>query len=141
MCLFKSLTKTIVQNLYTMYTKIIQSTRFVCILYTKIVQIKILFVNEYTRNVTQILIYIKIYTQTAQNLYKGKLKRAWNLRCMFFVHTQMHKLYKMDTNLNWTMWLLIYIFCVYKNSTFFTFQVLALETTPSSILFSYSKKY
>ena len=33
------------------------------------------------------------------------------------------------------MRMLIYVFCLYKTSTFFTFQIFVSITTPSSVLF------
>ena len=70
-----------------MYTKIIQNTKFVCILYKKIEQIYILYDKGCTKYVHKIPSYI----QKLYKLYKTgtnfKLKTVWNLKCMFFVHT------------------------------------------------------
>ena len=34
-----------------------------------------------------------------------------------------------------SMWLPMYVFCIYKNPTSFTFRIFTLTTAPSSILF------
>ena len=70
-----------------MHAKIIQSNKFVYILYTKIVQIKILYDNECTSNTHQIPTCIYKVHKLYKTCTKFSLKTAWNLKCMFFVHT------------------------------------------------------
>ena len=83
------LTKTFVQNLYKMYRKIIQNTKFAYILYTKIVQIKILYDNYciYKKCTSHFYIYLyKKCTNCTQLVQKFRPKMAWTWN-MFFVHT------------------------------------------------------
>ena len=65
------------QKLYKMYIKTIKNTKSEYILYTKIIQIKTLHDNECAQNVL-----------TVQTCTKFRLKMAWNLKYMFFVHTK-----------------------------------------------------
>ena len=68
-------------------TKITQNTKFVYILYTKIVQIKILYDNECTKNVHHISTYIQKMYKLYKTCTKFRPKTAWNLKCIFLVHT------------------------------------------------------
>ena len=56
-------------------------------MYTKIVQIKILYDNECTKNVHHISTYIQKMYKLYKTCTKFRPKTAWNLKCMFFVHT------------------------------------------------------
>ena len=79
-------TKKSVQKLCKMYTKIIQSTKFVYILYTEIAQIKLFYDNECTKNVHQIATYIQKMYKLYKICKKFRLKTARNWKCMFSVH-------------------------------------------------------
>ena len=59
-----------------MYTKIIQSTKFVYIFYTKIGKIKILYNNECAKNVHQIPTYIQKMYKLYKTFKKLRLKTA-----------------------------------------------------------------
>ena len=77
-------------------------------MYTKIVQIKILFDNECTKNVHQIPTYIQKMYKLYKTCTKFILKKTWNLKYMFFVHTN-NVNYTKPTQLA-TDWPL-YVFC------------------------------
>ena len=92
-------TKIFLQKLYIMYTKIVQSTKFVYILYTKIVQIKILYDNVW--NVQKSYIpFLHIHkkftkcTELVQSLDQKRLE-TWNV-CFLYIQT-LFKLYKTYT--------------------------------------------
>ena len=50
-------------------------------------QIKILYNNECTKKVHQIPAYIQKIYKLDKSYTKLRLKTSWNLKCMFFVHT------------------------------------------------------
>ena len=109
-------------------------------------QIKILYNNECTKKVHQIPAYIQKIYKLDKSYTKLRLKTSWNLKCMFFVHTNnvqtiknlynqltetaficllyihtMYKLYQMYANLNRIIYAAdVCFFCIYKNFTFFT---------------------
>ena len=64
-----------------------QNTKFVYILYTKIVQIKVLYDNECTKKLHHISTCIQKMYKMYKTCTKFRPKMAWNLKCMFFVHT------------------------------------------------------
>ena len=161
-----------VQKLYKMYTKIIQNTIFLHILYKKIVQeiYKKCTSNSYIyRKNVQITKLVQrthlkslklemriLFTYKQRKNYQKTMQLAkWNCLCIFFLSIYtMYKLYKICTNINIGGYQ--YVFCLHKNSTFFTFQNLHSNSkhsnAPSSVVFlelckiprpafSYSKSY
>ena len=143
--LYPPLPKNLYKN-YKMDTKIIQNTKFVYILYTKIVQIKTLYDNECTRNIHQIPTYIQKKYTNYKTCTKFRPKTASNLKCLFFVQTVQNQ-YNSSSNLKQPLYvfctqkqctnyikriqmliesyilLLMYVFCICKDPTFFTFEI------------------
>ena len=88
-------------------------------MYTKIAQIKILYDNECTKNVHQIPTYIQKIYKLYKTWTKLRPKTAWNLKFMFFVHTNnvqtIQNLYNYLTETAFVCFLCIQIMCkLYK---------------------------
>ena len=104
----------------------------------KCVQIKILYDNVQTvQNLYKCMFFVHSYKLCTNYTYKtyttSELRQPLYV---FHTYTQCTNYTKcIHMSIKSYMQLLMYVFCINKNPTFFTFQIFALTATPSSILF------
>ena len=143
----KSLTKKFVQKLYKRYAKIIQT------LTLYIFCIQRLHKSEFCKIMNVQNMYIKFphmynNVQTVQNLYKVQTKSGLKLEmyafCIYYTKC-IHYTICIQILFESYMRLLMYVFCMYKNSIFFTFQIFVSTMTdtmtPFSVLFHVFVKF
>ena len=120
-----------VQTIQYLYNQLTETT-FVCFFgRTHNVQTIQNLYNQLTETVFVCFFVHKHNVQAMQNLFNQLIETAFVCFCTYTQCANYTKCIQML--IQSYMWLPIYVFCIYKNPKFFTFQTFA-STMPSSIL-------